>query len=146
MSMKKLLIGAVAATILFSTLSASHAQSTFADVPDNHWAAQAVKRLKDAGIMVGRPVPVSIRQKPVRPVSPSENVATTVESALQIEPTLSDARIRVRSSKSGGDKTLYLDGKVRNEMQEKVAESIARSCAPGWTIVSRLAVLPAKKS
>ena len=56
MSMKKLLIGAIAATILFSTFSASHAQSTFADVPDNHWAAQAVKRLAETGIMVGRPV------------------------------------------------------------------------------------------
>lgn len=145
MSMKKLLISAVAATILFSTFSASHAQSTFADVPDNHWAAQAVKRLKDAGIIVGRAVPVSIRQKPVRPVSPSKNVATTVESALQIEPTLSDAHIRVSGDRSGGNKTLYLDGEVRNETQEATAESIARSCASGWTIVSRLAVLPAKK-
>lgn len=145
MSMK-LLLSAVTATILLSSLSASHAQSTFADVPDNHWAAQAVGRLKDVGIIVGRAVPASIRQKPVRPVSPTENVATTVESALQIEPTLSDARIRVRSSKSGGDKTLYLDGEVRNEMQEKTAESIARNCASGWTIVSRLVVISAKKS
>ena len=144
--MKKLLIGAVAASMLFSTLSASHAQSTFADVPDNHWAAQAVKRLKDAGIIVGRAVPVSIRQKPVRPVSPSENAVAAVYWALRTAPSLSEARIRVSGDRSGGDKTLFLDGEVRNKSQEATAESIARNSASGWAIVSRLAVLSAKKS
>ena len=143
MSMK-LLTSAFAATMLLST-SALHAQSTFADVPDNHWAAQAVKCLKDAGIIVGRAVPVSIRQKPVRPVSPAENAVSAVDWALRSAPSLSDARIRVSGERSGGEKTLFLDGEVRSNSQEATAESIARNCASGWTVVSRLAVLPEKK-
>ncbi len=144
MSMK-LLTSAFAATILLST-SALQAQSTFADVPDNHWAAQAVKRLKDVGIIVGRAVPVSIRQKPVHPVSPSNDAVAAVDWALRTAPSLSDARIRVSGDRSGGNKTLFLDGEVQSEKQEAIAESIARSCASGWTVVSRLVVLPSKKS
>src|SRR5688572_28251803 len=35
--------------------SAAHAQSMFPDVPDNHWAAAAVKTLAEAGIVEGFP-------------------------------------------------------------------------------------------
>jgi hypothetical protein len=38
-----------------SCASSVQAQSTFRDVPDNHWAAAAVKRLAEAGIIIGRP-------------------------------------------------------------------------------------------
>ena len=38
-----------------SCASSVQAQSTFRDVPDSHWAAAAVKRLAEAGIIVGRP-------------------------------------------------------------------------------------------
>ena len=38
-----------------SLAPAARAQSTFADVPDDHWAAAAVKRLAEAGIIEGFP-------------------------------------------------------------------------------------------
>ncbi|MDF2440720.1 MAG: hypothetical protein JWN98_1704 [Abditibacteriota bacterium] len=43
------------AASLFLGGSAAHAQSTFPDVPDNHWAAAAVKTLAGAGIIEGFP-------------------------------------------------------------------------------------------
>lgn len=48
---KHFLVFAIAATCACG----ANAQSTFRDVPNNHWAAQAVKRLAEAGIIVGRP-------------------------------------------------------------------------------------------
>jgi hypothetical protein len=35
----------------------AHAQSVFSDVPDNHWAAAAVKKLAEAGIIEGYATP-----------------------------------------------------------------------------------------
>ncbi len=49
--MKHFLILTIAATFA----SAAHAQSTFRDVPDNHWAAAAIRSLAEAGIIIGRP-------------------------------------------------------------------------------------------
>jgi hypothetical protein len=51
--MKKTLL--LAALIAAASGSAARAQSTFPDVPDNHWAAQAVRRLAEAGIVKGFP-------------------------------------------------------------------------------------------
>ncbi|HVF85850.1 MAG TPA: S-layer homology domain-containing protein [Abditibacteriaceae bacterium] len=51
--MKKFLL--IAAAIALLSARPSVAQSTFRDVPDNHWAAEAVKRLAEAGIIEGRP-------------------------------------------------------------------------------------------
>jgi len=52
--MKKVLPMLAIAAMAVS-VSSARAQSTFRDVPDNHWAAAAVKRLADAGIIIGRP-------------------------------------------------------------------------------------------
>jgi hypothetical protein len=52
---KHLIIGAALAVA--ASTAPAHAQSVFSDVPDNHWAAAAVKALVEAGIIVGRPAP-----------------------------------------------------------------------------------------
>jgi len=52
--MKKVLPMLAIAAMAVS-VSSAHAQSTFRDVPNNHWAAEAVKRLAEAGIIEGRP-------------------------------------------------------------------------------------------
>ena len=46
-----------ATTLALSVASVAHAQSTFPDVPDNHWAATAVKKLAELGIIEGFPAP-----------------------------------------------------------------------------------------
>jgi hypothetical protein len=53
---KNFIIGSALALVTSATLSSTaQAQSVFSDVPDNHWAAAAVKRLAEAGIIEGRP-------------------------------------------------------------------------------------------
>jgi uncharacterized membrane protein len=52
---KHLIVGAAFA--LAASTTPAHAQSVFSDVPDNHWAAAALKALVEAGIIVGRPAP-----------------------------------------------------------------------------------------
>jgi hypothetical protein len=53
---KRIIIGsALVLASLGAFSNAAHAQSVFADVPDNHWASAAVKRLAEAGIIEGRP-------------------------------------------------------------------------------------------
>jgi hypothetical protein len=52
---KNLLVAAFAVSSVLASASISRAQSTFPDVPDNHWAAQAVKKLAAAGIIEGFP-------------------------------------------------------------------------------------------
>lgn len=46
------IVALVAALLLFATV---HAQSPFPDVPERHWAEDAVVRLADLGILVGFP-------------------------------------------------------------------------------------------
>ena len=41
------------AALLIASSGAAQAQSVFSDVPDNHWAAAAVKTLVEAGIIEG---------------------------------------------------------------------------------------------
>ena len=48
------------------------AQSTFPDVPDDHWAAAAVKRVVEAGIMTGYPQGASSSQKPAAQKKPTK--------------------------------------------------------------------------
>jgi hypothetical protein len=62
---KNFIIGSALALVTSATLSSTaQAQSVFSDVPDNHWAAAAVKRLAEAGIIEGRPVRVGrVRHK-----------------------------------------------------------------------------------
>ncbi|HLR47429.1 MAG TPA: S-layer homology domain-containing protein, partial [Deinococcales bacterium] len=49
--MKKLLISLLAA----ATVGGAFAQSSFPDVPENHWAGGAVDRIADLGIVIGFP-------------------------------------------------------------------------------------------
>ncbi len=62
---KNLFIGSALALASLGVLSSTaQAQSVFSDVPDNHWAAAAVKRLAEAGIIVGvapKPAPVTAK-------------------------------------------------------------------------------------
>ncbi len=51
---KNLVIGSALALASLGMLSsAAQAQSVFSDVPDNHWAAAAIKRLAEVGIVIG---------------------------------------------------------------------------------------------
>ncbi|HEX8237069.1 MAG TPA: S-layer homology domain-containing protein [Abditibacteriaceae bacterium] len=45
---------ALTSCVALSSAAPARAQSVFSDVPDNHWAAAAVKRLAEAGIIEGR--------------------------------------------------------------------------------------------
>ncbi|HZW99235.1 MAG TPA: S-layer homology domain-containing protein, partial [Trueperaceae bacterium] len=49
--MKKLLVTLLAAVFL----SGAFAQSSFPDIPANHWAGDAVDRIADLGIVIGFP-------------------------------------------------------------------------------------------
>ena len=153
MSMK-LLMGAVAATILFSTLSASHAQSTFADVPDNHWAAQAVKRLAEAGIIIGRPASANVTnaESVVKNANDALSVRSDANDALSLviavkkrvasEPYLQGSMIDVATFTSRGEKIILLNGSVTTKAQRSFAGYIAADAAPKYRIINYLSVNP----
>ncbi len=66
----------VLATLSGGFFSCAHAQSTFGDVPDNHWAASAVKRLAEAGIIEGFPAaPAPAAKIAIAPAKPTVKVA-----------------------------------------------------------------------
>jgi hypothetical protein len=52
-------------SLLLLSLPALAAPKSFSDVPQNHWAADAVKKMSDSGIMVGYPQGKFQGEKPV---------------------------------------------------------------------------------
>jgi hypothetical protein len=73
MKHSKHLIITGAALALATSTTPAHAQSVFSDVPDNHWAAAAIKDLVIAGIIVGRPAPA----RASAPVATGKSAAKT---------------------------------------------------------------------
>lgn len=55
--MKRYLAGLMAGLFLLAGSRAATAAPIFADVPENHWAAEAVKALAQKGIIEGYPGP-----------------------------------------------------------------------------------------
>ncbi len=142
---KHLLVLTIAATFA----SAAQAQSTFRDVPDNHWAAAAVKRLAEAGIIEGRGAVSSADVTSNEDNALNTIVSTSqITSALSNNPSLERQKINVvvtaPARKQRGIVTLT--GAVRNQAQQTIAASIARREAPYYTIVNRLKVVAARST
>lgn len=78
----------LAASLALAPLASSaRAQSTFPDVPDNHWAAKAVQKLAEAGIIEGFPAtreraaaPRPVAAAPQSKSQPTAKVAATAAS------------------------------------------------------------------
>jgi hypothetical protein len=70
--MKQFQSTSIAGFALALTASASQAQSTFPDVPDNHWAAAAVKRLAEAGIVEGKPARIAAPARQAQTIEKSQ--------------------------------------------------------------------------
>lgn len=150
----------IATTLLFGNVA--HAQSTFADVPDNHWAAAAVKTLAEAGIVEGFPEPAdngvkvgaaaSERVAEGAPKKPAAKktaareaagvVTPKVKSALVANAALKNTRIDVTTMDCCG--TVSLDGKVSTAAQKQLAGAIAQKTARNYKIINHLEVAPTK--
>jgi len=87
---------AVVTSVVLSSMSPAQAQSVFSDVPDNHWAAAAVKRLAEAGIIVGQP---GATQASATQVS-STQVSAAQSSTKQITSTQATAPLAKSSTVS----------------------------------------------
>lgn len=73
---KRTIIGSALALASLGMLASTvQAQSVFPDVPDNHWAAAAVKRLAEAGIIVG------VAPKPAPGIAKVASVASKKKAA-----------------------------------------------------------------
>jgi IS4 transposase len=150
----------IAGLALVATTCASQAQSTFSDVPDNHWAAAAVKRLAAAGIIEGFPMRGARQttQKAARQELRTSLKATRVSmSAAKIsEADLKVALVAKVKAAWKGDKSLdgqtldvdvntqtsqvTLTGSVRNSAQKQRAEELAKQQCPGVTIINQIKV------
>ena len=73
----------LAATLALSLASAAHAQSTFPDVPDNHWAAAAVKKLAELGIIEGFPTTPKHFNKTAKTKSPVAKTKAQAKVAVK---------------------------------------------------------------
>jgi molybdopterin-guanine dinucleotide biosynthesis protein len=85
--------------VAFAVLSggffcAAHAQSTFGDVPDNHWAAAAVKRLAEAGIIEGFPAAPAAKIA----VAATKTAPKTAAKSHQKSMAKSNSKARVSSA------------------------------------------------
>ena len=92
----------LAATLALAPLTtAAHAQSTFPDVPDDHWAAKAVGKLAEAGIIEGLPAPRERVAAP-RPVASAPAVAPKVaaKTAVKVAPKVKVAAKRAPKTAS----------------------------------------------
>lgn len=145
---KSLLIAAVIASL---SARPSLAQSTFRDVPDNHWAAAAVKRLAEAGIIEGRPES-SASNSAFGNISNTSNadllIAPKVKTALTQNAAVANVNVNVdvTSPAKGRTGTVTLIGTVANQAQRTLATSIARHEAPGYVIINQLKVVAARST
>jgi hypothetical protein len=135
------LVGAALSALLFS--GPVYAQSTFPDVPDNHWAAAAVKKLAEAGIIEG------FSNAPRERGASSENAAAkitlntpVIKTALVNNAALAKCTIDVDSWMPANAKqsVVALRGTVRNAAQKKLAGAIAKKSAPDARILNQLKI------
>ena len=61
-----------------SSVSIAQAQTPFPDVPPNHWAANAIAKLVEAGIIVGYPAD----EKPTRTISSAPQKIGKISKAV----------------------------------------------------------------
>jgi osmotically-inducible protein OsmY len=125
----------VTAALLIAGSGAAHAQSTFSDVPDNHWAAAAVETLAQAGIIEG--YAAGQPSEPSRKDSPTLTMAR-VKSALTQDKRLDASSINV----SINDTTLMLTGTANSRLERDMAGQIAASNAGDLKVLNRLLVAP----
>ena len=145
--MKKSLL--IAAVIALLSARSSVAQSTFRDVPDNHWAAAAVKRLADAGIVIGRPAnDAHVSADETNNETNAALVAPRVKTFLMANPSLEQQTINVNviSPTKIQSGTVTLIGTVKNQAQRTLAAIIARNTAPDYIIVNQLKIVAAHSS
>ncbi len=137
---KRLLLLTIAATV---SASSARAQSTFRDVPDNHWAAAAVKRLAKAGIIIGRPAGSTSTDNTNDKVPKAAFVAPLIKSALMANAVLSQQNVNVDviSPTKSNRGTVTLVGAVQNEAQRTLAATIARVHAPNYKIINQLKIM-----
>lgn len=122
----------------------ARAQSVFSDVQDNHWAAAAVKRLAEAGIIEGYPAvapqrPSWVQKRLSNPaLHQTSTVQPLIKSALAANAALKGTEINVDTTLEA----IFLNGTVVNSAQSKVAEAIARQKAGNLKVVNNLTVAP----
>ena len=72
----------LAATLALAPLATTaHAQSTFPDVPDDHWAAQAVGKLAQSGIIEGYPATREQKRAATSPIAAARAATSSVAPA-----------------------------------------------------------------
>lgn len=140
------LVGSVVLSALLFSASV-RAQSTFPDVPDNHWAAAAVKKLAEAGIVEGFANEGASRVASDDGISPSfvlnvPRIKTALVNSAGLAGTSIDveAWMPVNATRS----VVALRGTVKNAAQKKLAESIAKKSAPDARIINHLKVVAPK--
>ena len=130
------------AALLVASSGAAQAQSVFSDVPDNHWAAAAVKTLAEAGIIEGYAASDTRRSSRDRRVvvnqAKAHAIAGKVLHALRQEERLDAKDISVTGSSE--DTTITLTGRVYSKSDRDWAGQIAASNASEFRIVNRLRV------
>lgn len=95
----------LAATLALAPLaSTARAQSTFPDVPDDHWAAKAVGKLAEAGIIEGLPASRERVATP-RPVAEAPQAAPKAKIAARSARKTASARAKVPSKRTASRAT-----------------------------------------
>lgn len=143
-------VGSVALSALLFSVPV-RAQSTFPDVPDNHWAAAAVKKLAEAGIVEGfsnAPTPraASRSATSVEAVAKSASDVVLVKTALMNQAALAKCTINVDSwmPANASQSVVALRGTVQNAAQKKLAEDITKNSAPDARILNQLKIVAPK--
>jgi len=126
--------------LLVAASGAAQAQSVFSDMPDNHWAASAVKTLSEAEIIEGYSASNNATRKERPGVTPAKLAATMakVKGALKQEERLDATDINVSGSTETS--TITLTGTVNSKLERDWAGQIAAQNASDFKIVNRLRV------
>ena len=143
-------VGSVALSALLFSVPVQ-AQSTFPDVPDNHWAAAAVKKLAEAGIVEGFPSSSKSRAAEAAVDGTSTDFVLNVpriKTALVNSAGLAGTAINVDAwmPANATQSVVAIRGNVKNAAQKKLAESIAQKTAPDARIINQLKIVAPKTS
>ena len=118
----------VLVSLLTASIIPARAQSTFTDVPRNHWAFEAVQKLADDGIVVGVP-----ETSPDR----AQQAAAKVQTSLNANTTLKQSGIWVAPISTN---KLAVRGVVAGRAQVKWALHLAKLAAPDFEVVNQLGI------
>ncbi len=116
-------------SLLIISMVPARAQSTFTDVPRNHWAFEAVQKLADDGIVVGVPKTVP---------NHAQQAANKVQNLLNANATLKKAG--VWAAPLSATNKLAVRGVVASWAQIKWALHLAKQAAPDFEIVNQLGI------